>query len=174
MENKEQQILSEIKNMMSSIRTQLELLDAKMAELQQVYEPQEFSVEPFDISLDEVSFDAGSGIVLENVEISERIKHFTKDMKKKKTFHEEVVKQMGETLRHRGPDAAGVYVAEHAAFAHTRLAVIDVEGGVQPMTRELGDRVCSIVYNGELYNTHELRSELRSLGHIFVTHSDIR
>ena len=52
MENKEQQILSEIKSMMASIRIQLERLDAKMAELQQVVDPEDFDAEPIDIEID--------------------------------------------------------------------------------------------------------------------------
>lgn len=54
MENREQQILSEIKSMMASIRSQLERLDAKMAELQQVVDPEEFDMAPIDIDIDEV------------------------------------------------------------------------------------------------------------------------
>ena len=97
---------------------------------------------------------------------------FTKDMRESEKFHKEVARKMGETLVHRGPDASGVYVSEHAAFAHTRLAVIDVEGGAQPMTRELGERTCAIVYNGELYNTNEIRSELVRKGYVFESMSD--
>lgn len=83
-----------------------------------------------------------------------------------------LAKRMGNRLRHRGPDSAGTYVSDHAAFAHTRLAVIDPEGGKQPMTRMAEGYRYTITYNGELYNTQELRSELQSLGYQFETTSD--
>ena len=55
---------------------------------------------------------------------------------------------------------------------HARLAVIDPAGGAQPMTLEWADERYVLVYNGELYNTHELCSELAKLGHLFLGHSD--
>lgn len=63
MENREQQILSEIKSMMASIRSQLERLDAKMAELQQVVDPEEFDIAPIDIDIDEVAHEESVQIV---------------------------------------------------------------------------------------------------------------
>lgn len=63
MENREQQILSEIKSMMASIRSQLERLDAKMAELQQVVDPEEFDIAPIDIDIDEVAHEEPVQIV---------------------------------------------------------------------------------------------------------------
>lgn len=63
MENREQQILSEIKSMMASIRSQLERLDAKMAELQQVVDPEEFDMAPIDIDIDEVAHEEPVQIV---------------------------------------------------------------------------------------------------------------
>ncbi|TCS83704.1 asparagine synthase (glutamine-hydrolyzing) [Tepidibacillus fermentans] len=86
--------------------------------------------------------------------------------------HRETIIQMGETMKHRGPDASGVWVSKRAALAHTRLIVIDPEGGKQPMIRQYGENQYVITYNGELYNTNELRKELESLGHHFHSHSD--
>ncbi|WP_283607907.1 asparagine synthase (glutamine-hydrolyzing) [Faecalispora anaeroviscerum] len=83
-----------------------------------------------------------------------------------------LAKRMGNRLRHRGPDDAGVHVSSHAAFAHARLAVVDIEGGKQPMTRVQDGYHYTITYNGELYNTEELRQELRLLGCQFQSHSD--
>ena len=77
---------------------------------------------------------------------------------------------MKRTLTPRGPDAEGTYFDEDAALVHRRLIVIDPEGGKQPMHSP--DRNTIIIYNGELYNTPELRTELMSRGHEFVRHSD--
>lgn len=77
---------------------------------------------------------------------------------------------MKRTLTPRGPDAEGTYFDEDAALVHRRLIVIDPEGGKQPMHSP--DRNTIIIYNGELYNTPELRTELMSRGHEFVGHSD--
>ncbi|GHU79543.1 asparagine synthetase [glutamine-hydrolyzing] 3 [Clostridia bacterium] len=77
-----------------------------------------------------------------------------------------------DTLRRRGPDQDGLYVDEHAALIHTRLSVVDLENGRQPMSFSQGEEEFVLVYNGELYNTQELRSELEGLGHRFTSHSD--
>ena len=77
---------------------------------------------------------------------------------------------MKRTLTPRGPDAEGTYFDEDAALVHRRLIVIDPEGGKQPMCSP--DRNTILIYNGELYNTPELRRELMSRGHEFVGHSD--
>ena len=77
---------------------------------------------------------------------------------------------MKRTLTPRGPDAEGTYFDEDAALVHRRLIVIDPEGGKQPMHSP--DRNTILIYNGELYNTPKLRTELMSRGHEFVGHSD--
>lgn len=76
--------------------------------------------------------------------------------------------RMRKVLSKRGPDEDGLQVSHHAALVHTRLAVIDIENGKQPM--EFAGYV--IVYNGEIYNTDEIRSELISSGITFSGHSD--
>jgi len=90
------------------------------------------------------------------------------DLTKKK----DILKQMNEVLAHRGPDAFGVHITQNAALLHNRLAVIDIELGKQPMSREHGGESYTICYNGELYNTLELRQDLEKKGHNFKTSSD--
>lgn len=79
---------------------------------------------------------------------------------------------MGKTLIHRGPDQNGLYYGEHFAFQHNRLAIIDIENGRQPMTALHEGYEYTIVYNGELYNTEDLRQELLKLGVSFKTYCD--
>lgn len=81
-------------------------------------------------------------------------------------------RRMADTLWSRGPDDCGVWVGEHAVFAHRRLAVIDIERGRQPMQRVSEGYDFTIAYNGELYNTAELRAELERRGYEFKTDSD--
>ena len=75
-----------------------------------------------------------------------------------------------EALRHRGPDDEGWVRRPPVLLVHTRLAIVDLEGGDQPLTSE--DGTCTVVVNGEIYNHLELRRELESRGHRFATHSD--
>lgn len=88
------------------------------------------------------------------------------------THRSSIIASMGEKLKNRGPDSWGIWLSPHCAFAQTRLIVIDPEGGVQPMIKEYGDKKYIIIYNGELYNTEEIRNELASLGYTFKGHSD--
>ena len=83
---------------------------------------------------------------------------------------EQVLAYMAASMRHRGPDDQGVWVGEGAGLAMTRLAIIDLEGGHQPMADESG-RVWAVC-NGEIYNFRELRQRLEGLGHRFATRSD--
>ncbi|MEC5423030.1 asparagine synthase (glutamine-hydrolyzing) [Virgibacillus sp. C22-A2] len=82
------------------------------------------------------------------------------------------LKKMTDTLTLRGPDDSQIWFDQHVAFGHKRLAVIDLEGGKQPMSKEVNGITYTMVYNGELYNTEELRSELSSKGYQFNTTSD--
>lgn len=81
-----------------------------------------------------------------------------------------VLKGCVESLKHRGPDGSGVLVRDQIALGHSRLAIIDIAGGAQPM--ESADRRLAITFNGEIYNYRELRKELTSKGHRFRTDSD--
>ncbi len=83
-----------------------------------------------------------------------------------------VYEKMSLTLADRGPDQSGMYFSGPAALIHRRLAVIDIERSRQPMTVSYGGETYTIVYNGELYNTDEIRRELSSLGYSFKTSGD--
>ena len=82
------------------------------------------------------------------------------------------LKKMCKTLQKRGPDEEGFYFSNHAALAHKRLSIIDIENGKQPMSFSYGDKTYTIVYNGQLYNTKELHEELKNNGFKFNGHSD--
>lgn len=83
-----------------------------------------------------------------------------------------VLKRMCQQLAVRGPDAEGYWITTGAAIGHRRLTVVDPEGGKQPMIREHAGRTYVLTYNGELYNTAEIREELEKLGHRFLSYSD--
>ncbi len=80
--------------------------------------------------------------------------------------------KMQKVLEPRGPDQNGIYLKDNVALIHSRLSVIDIENGIQPMTTKYGEKEYTIIYNGELYNTEEVRNELKLLGHIFLNNSD--
>ncbi|NUK00662.1 asparagine synthase (glutamine-hydrolyzing) [Streptomyces lunaelactis] len=83
------------------------------------------------------------------------------------------VRTMVGTLANRGPDAEAVWTDERAALGHRRLAVIDVDGSPQPMVAEEDGRTLAVlVHNGEIYNFHQVRAQLESLGHRFRTAGD--
>ena len=79
---------------------------------------------------------------------------------------------MQQTLARRGPDQRGMYICGAAALIHARLAVVDLENGLQPMQLDWQGETYVLVYNGELYNTPELRAALAARGHSFNGHSD--
>lgn len=94
---------------------------------------------------------------------------WTRDLRRERA----VITDMTRTQTPRGPDAEGVWLSRRAAFGHRRLAVIDIEGGRQPMARNgrHGEPVV-ITFSGEIYNFQELRTELRGAGWSFATRSD--
>ena len=94
------------------------------------------------------------------------------DFSKVLTGEGDTVRAMTEALTRRGPDAEGFWSSTHALLGHRRLIVVDPEGGRQPMTLQSGGNTYVIVYNGELYNTEELRAELKLKGHAFRSWSD--
>lgn len=83
---------------------------------------------------------------------------------------EALVRAMAARMQHRGPDGSGVYLRGPVGLGHTRLSIIDVEGGAQPMSNEDGS--VWVVFNGEIYNFRELRAALEAAGHQFRTASD--
>ncbi len=88
----------------------------------------------------------------------------TKDMRD----YGDVIESISNSLKMRGPDARGEFIKPYVSLIHRRLAVIDPEKGAQPM--HFGEY--TIVYNGEIYNTEDIRNELKSLGYTFDTHCD--
>src|SRR3972149_2165161 len=81
-----------------------------------------------------------------------------------------LLERMAQALRHRGPDDEGYWVGPGAGLGMRRLAIIDLPGGRQPMSNEDGS--LNLVFNGEIYNFRELRSDLAQRGHRFRTRSD--
>lgn len=96
--------------------------------------------------------------------------NFHSDLRQKKW--QKAGENMAKTIAHRGPDAQSVWVNDSMVLAHSRLSVIDIEGGNQPMTKIENGYTYTIVYNGEIYNTKEIRRELISDGCSFSTRSD--
>lgn len=83
-----------------------------------------------------------------------------------------ILSDMSKTLVRRGPDENGIFIDHNTALIHRRLTVIDKENGKQPMMCGMKNEKYVIVYNGELYNTDELRADLKSKGYTFKGHSD--
>ena len=98
--------------------------------------------------------------------------NFHHDSTRQPELYYDTLSHIHQILSHRGPDAHGTWLAPHVGFSHARLSIIDLKGGQQPMFRIVNGHPYSIIYNGELYNTHELRQELISCGHSFETNSD--
>ncbi len=94
--------------------------------------------------------------------------HWQKDL----TQCPSIIEQMTQTLTHRGPDAAGTWSSTSCMLGHRRLRVIDPEWGAQPLCRRRGGETYVLVYNGEIYNAQELRSQLISHGETFYTACD--
>ena len=85
--------------------------------------------------------------------------------------NQDLVDNMTEVLHHRGPDQHGTYCDADVSLGHRRLSIIDLsEQGRQPMTNE--DRSIQLVFNGEIYNFQEIKTELEKRGHIFRSHTD--
>lgn len=90
-------------------------------------------------------------------------------------FNEEPIDEtfldkMTLAMQHRGPDGSGSYIGHGVGLGHRRLSIIDLDGGSQPITNEDGS--LNVVFNGEIYNFVELRTELAAQGHVFKTRSD--
>ncbi|MHB8124859.1 MAG: asparagine synthase (glutamine-hydrolyzing) [Desulfitobacteriaceae bacterium] len=94
------------------------------------------------------------------------------DWEKNLLTQKQVLKKMTQTLSARGPDAEGYWDSPEVSFGHRRLIVVDPSGGTQPMVRSKGEHSYVLIYNGELYNTPELRRELAGRGYHFEGHSD--
>ncbi|MFT4006269.1 MAG: asparagine synthase (glutamine-hydrolyzing), partial [Lacrimispora sp.] len=98
--------------------------------------------------------------------------HLKKDYREEKSRYEEILERMSAVQRHRGPDESGSWLFEHGGLSHARLSIIDLTNGQQPMKKTREGKTFGIVYNGEIYNTEELRKDLLERGHLFSTTSD--
>ena len=92
------------------------------------------------------------------------------DLREKRPINQNLIRDMNDSLSHRGPDGDGFHFEAGVGFGHRRLSIIDLEGGKQPLYNE--DETVVVTYNGEIYNFQELAQELQSLGHVFRTHCD--
>ncbi|MCW8976770.1 MAG: amidotransferase 1, exosortase A system-associated [Sedimenticola sp.] len=92
------------------------------------------------------------------------------DTKGQREIDRDLLSRMNETQFHRGPDEGGLHTEKGLGFGHRRLSIIDLASGQQPLFNE--DYTVVVTYNGEIYNFGELSDELKSLGHVFRTHSD--
>lgn len=91
---------------------------------------------------------------------------------KKNIENEKIINEMNTCLRKRGPNAENTYTHKNISLGHTRLSIIDVKYGNQPMTKDYNEANYTIVYNGELYNADELRESLTKKGYTFNTKCD--
>lgn len=87
-----------------------------------------------------------------------------------KNNKKEIIKKMASKIAHRGPDSEGFYIDDNIALGHRRLSIIDLSSGIQPMYNS--DSTLVVIFNGEIYNYPELKSELTNSNHKFVTNSD--
>ena len=94
--------------------------------------------------------------------------NYKKELPNKKN----VINTMTQILSNRGPDEEGLYLNNNVALGHKRLIVIDPQGGKQPMIQRFSQGEFIIVYNGQIYNTKELRKTLTENGFTFYGHSD--
>lgn len=83
---------------------------------------------------------------------------------------EEILGKMMDVIKHRGPDSEGKYTTDEVAFGFRRLSIIDLESGSQPMFNEDGE--IALIFNGEIYNSPELRERFKEKGHVFANRSD--
>lgn len=84
--------------------------------------------------------------------------------------HPQLIKRMKDEIAHRGPDGDGDFLSGPIGLGHRRLSIIGLESGAQPMSNEDGS--VWVVYNGEIYNFRELRTELTAIGHTFKSDTD--
>lgn len=92
------------------------------------------------------------------------------NIKRNKPIEKEILKKMISVLAHRGPDDTGYFISKKIGLAQSRLSIIDIEGGKQPINNE--NNSIQVIFNGEIYNYIELREQLLKQGHHFRTKSD--
>ena len=96
------------------------------------------------------------------------IVNFKKDIKEQ----ERLISEMFQTLDKRGPDESGLYLDHNVNLGHKRLSILDIENGKQPMSYTVNENTYTIVYNGQIYSSNELRNLLIQKGFDFKGHSD--
>ena len=84
----------------------------------------------------------------------------------------QILEKMHFSLAHRGNDESGTYLSDHIGFSHARLSIRDITSGRQPIVRKISGYDYAIVYNGEIYNTEELKNSLLGEGYVFETTTD--
>ncbi|MBP2033559.1 asparagine synthase (glutamine-hydrolyzing) [Clostridium algifaecis] len=94
------------------------------------------------------------------------------NLKQDISMNRDILLKMTDTLKDRGPDDEGYYLSKNALLGHRRLIVVDPSGGSQPMSKSVNGKKYIIVYNGELYNTENLRKSLLDAGYSFNSYSD--
>lgn len=93
-------------------------------------------------------------------------------MRQERERYQNVLRAMNRAQKHRGPDEEGIYLTDSCGMAHVRLSILDLKMGKQPMYYHEGKENYTIVYNGEIYNMHEIRKELMQQGVCFETTCD--
>ncbi|MCX6583500.1 MAG: asparagine synthase (glutamine-hydrolyzing) [Candidatus Aminicenantes bacterium] len=93
------------------------------------------------------------------------------DLKQEKRIDASLIKRMTSTLHHRGPDGENHYTERNLGYGFSRLSIIDLAGGMQPLFNE--DKSLVLICNGEIFNYIELREELINKGHCFKTQTDV-
>ncbi|NLH01808.1 MAG: asparagine synthase (glutamine-hydrolyzing), partial [Clostridiales bacterium] len=88
------------------------------------------------------------------------------------SYWHKILVEMRRSIAHRGNDSAGEYLDDHTGFSHARLSIRDLSFGTQPIIREDAGKKFAIIYNGEIYNTDELKRDLTEAGYIFETTTD--
>lgn len=98
--------------------------------------------------------------------------NYNMDFSVNDVFWNNVLVNMRKRIAHRGSDNVGEYLRKHIGFGHTRLSIRDLSHGSQPMVRNIGNTEYTIVFNGEIYNTDEIKPELVKNGYVFETTTD--
>jgi asparagine synthase (glutamine-hydrolysing) len=94
------------------------------------------------------------------------------DDKNNDSLGQKIITRMCDSMAHRGPNDSGIYSVGNCSLGHRRLSIIDISGGQQPMSIDKNGESFNIVYNGEIYNYLDLRSQLSTRGYKFRTKSD--
>ena len=90
--------------------------------------------------------------------------NFTVDYNEDSSTWYKILQNMNKIQKHRGPDEDGIFLSRFCGMGHVRLSILDLSKGKQPMTRQIGNHISTIVYNGEIYNMPQLRQNLISSG----------